>query len=128
MPSTKTSPAFTSNPLSSMIHKDAAVILPDIGAMKLNAIAHSGNRQKDFYDLFFLLEHLPLKDLLNAYQAKYSHSNPIIPLKGITWFDDIDFEIEIPILKRKVTFDDVKKRLLAATMFPDKIFSSNSDR
>ncbi len=100
--------------------------LPDISAMKLNAIAHSGNRQKDFYDLFFLLEHLPLKDLLNAYRDKYPHSNPIIPLKGITWFDDIDFEIEIPILKRKVTFEAVKKRLLTATKFPDKIFISKS--
>lgn len=96
--------------------------LEDIGAMKLNAIAHSGNRQKDFYDLFFLLEHLSLQELLAAYQAKYRHANPIIPLKGITWFEDIDFEMEKPILKRKVTFQTVKKRLLKATRYPDKIF------
>ncbi len=102
--------------------------LPDIGAMKLDAIAHSGNRQKDFYDLFFLLEHLSLQSLLDAYQAKYPHSNPIIPLKGITWFDDIDFEIEKPMLKRKVTFEAVKKRLFSATKYPDKIFISNSGR
>jgi len=99
----------------------------DIGAMKLNAIAHSGNRQKDFYDLFFLLEHHPLQKLLNAYQTKYPHSNPIIPLKGITWFHDIDFEIEKPMLKRKTTFEDVKKRLVAATQSPDQTFISKPD-
>lgn len=96
--------------------------LEDIGAMKLNAIAHNGNRQKDFYDLYFLLEHHSLQDLLLAYQNKYSNSNPIIPLKGISWFEDIDFEIEKPILKRKVSFSTVKKRLLEATKYPEKVF------
>ena len=96
--------------------------LEDIGAMKLNAIAHSGNRQKDFFDLFFLLEYHSLQELLFAYQIKYPNSNPIIPLKGMTWFEDIDFEIEKPMLKRKVTFSEVKKRLLKATNSPEKIF------
>lgn len=96
--------------------------LEDIVAMKLNAIAHSGNRQKDFYDLYFLLEHHSLHTFLLAYQTKYSNSNPIIPLKGMTWFEDIDFEIEKPMLTRKITFETVKKRLLEATMFPEKVF------
>lgn len=97
--------------------------IEDIGAMKLNAIAHSGNRQKDFYDLFFLLEHFSLKDLLAAYEYKYANSNPIIPLKGITWFEDIDFEIEKPMLVQKVTFAEVKNRLLEATNRPSHVFS-----
>lgn len=96
--------------------------LEDIGAMKLNAIAHSGNRQKDFYDIYFQLEHHSLQDLLSAYQTKYSNSNPIIPLKGITWFEDIDFEMEKPMLKRKISFDAVKKRLLEAANYPEKVF------
>ncbi len=96
--------------------------LEDIGAMKLNAIAHSGNRQKDFFDLFFLLEYHALEALLLAYQYKYPNSNPVIPLKGISWFEDIDFEIEKPMLKRKVSFASVKKRLLEATSYPDKKF------
>ena len=99
--------------------------IEDIGAMKLNAIAHSGNRQKDFYDLFFILEHYSLEDFLSAYQTKYTNSNPIIPLKGVTWFEDIDFEIERPMLKRKVSFDQVKKRLLEATKYPEKVFHTH---
>jgi len=96
--------------------------LEDIGAMKLNAIAHSGNRQKDFYDLFFLLGYHSLQELLLVYQTKYSNSNPIIPLKGISWFDDIDFEMEKPMLKRMVSFNVVKKRLVEATQYPEKVF------
>lgn len=94
----------------------------DIGAMKLNAIAHSGNRQKDFFDLYFLLEHFSLHSLLDAYQIKYPNSNPIIPLKAIVWFEDIDFEIEKPMLKRKVSFGEVKSRLMKAATRPDEVF------
>ena len=96
--------------------------LEDIGAMKLNAIAHSGKRQKDFYDLYFLLENFSLATLLDSYTKKYPNSNPIIPLKGVTWFEDIDFEIEKPLLKRKIGFGEVKKRLLEATKHPEKVF------
>lgn len=100
----------------------ALASLEDIGAMKLNAISHSGNRQKDFYDLYFLLEHISLLVMLNAYESKYSNSNPIIPLKAITWFEDIDFELEKPMLASVVTFEAVKKRLLDATYHPGKIY------
>lgn len=104
----------------------ALASLEDIGAMKLNAIAHSGNRQKDFYDLYFLLEHLPLNEMLQAYTLKYPNSNLLIPLKGIAWFEDIDFLIEKPILKRKVSFQQVKDRLVESTKFPDKIFANRA--
>lgn len=97
--------------------------IEDIGAMKLNAIAHSGNRRKDFYDMYFILEHLSLDDLLAAYNAKYPRSNPLIPIKALTWFEDVDFEIEKPILKRSVTFKQVETRLLAAIDDPRRIFS-----
>jgi hypothetical protein len=72
--------------------------------------------------LYFLLEYRSLQVLLNAYQAKYTNSNPIIPLKAITWFDDIDFEIEKPLLRRKVGFEEVKNRLLEATVEPGQVF------
>ena len=96
--------------------------LEDIGAMKLDAIAHSGNQQKDFYDLFFLLEHFSLQDLVSAYEIKYPNSSKMIPLKGVTWFEDIDFELEKPMLKKKASFKSVENRLLAATQFPKKVF------
>jgi len=96
----------------------------DIAAMKLNAIGHNGNRQKDFYDMYYLLETHSLNDMLEAYSQKYINSNPVIPLKGITYFEDIDFKIEHPILKRPIIFQDVKNRLIEATLKPDKKFGS----
>ena len=94
----------------------------DIGAMKLSAIAHNGTRQKDFYDIYFLLEKYSLNVLLVAYQNKYPSSNALIPLKGLAYFDDINFENEKPVLRKKVTFSGVKKRLVDALKNPTKLF------
>ncbi len=52
----------------------------------------------------------------------YPLVKPLIPLKGITWFEDIDFKLEKPMLKRKISFGEVKKRLLEATKKPEKVF------
>ena len=52
----------------------------------------------------------------------YPLVKPLIPLKGITWFEDIDFELEKPMLKRKISFGEVKQRLLEATKNPEKVF------
>ncbi len=98
--------------------------IEDIGAMKLNAISHSGTRQKDFYDLYFILEYLSLDDLVHAYKRKYPNSNAVIPLKAINWFNDIDFEIERPLLAQKISFKQVEKRLKSAVNQPRKVFRS----
>jgi hypothetical protein len=42
-----------------------------IGAMKLHAIVNSGDRLKDFVDIYVLLEHLPLNKLYDTYEKKY---------------------------------------------------------
>lgn len=46
----------------------------------------------------------------------------MIPLKGLTCFEDIEFEIEKPMLKRKVTFQQIKDRPLQVEKFPDQLF------
>jgi len=40
----------------------------------------------------------------------------------LVYFEDIDFEIENPVLARKVTFEEVKDRILLASEEPDKVF------
>ena len=42
----------------------------DIAAMKINAIEGRGTR-KDFVDVFFLLKHYSLQEILSFYKAKY---------------------------------------------------------
>ncbi len=94
----------------------------DIAAMKLNAISGNGQRQKDFYDMYFLLGKYSLSELMLAYETKYPHSNAVIPLRALTYFDDIQFEVEPPELIVPLKFDKVKKRLIKAVENPDKIF------
>lgn len=96
--------------------------ITDIAAMKLNAISQSGQRLKDFVDVYFLLEIMPLSIMLDAYEVKYPHSNPAIPLKAIVYFDDINFEADSPIMVKKMTIPDMKKRLINAVQKPYSIF------
>ena len=97
--------------------------LEDIAAMKLNAIAHNGTRQKDFYDLYFLLEIEPLSIWLNAYETKYPKSNPLTSLKSLTYFNDVNLAFDKPMLNRKVTFKAVQQRLTKAVQHPNLRFS-----
>jgi hypothetical protein len=94
----------------------------DIAAMKLNAISQSGRRQKDFYDMYFLLEHFSLAKMLAAYEEKYPRSSPLIPVKAIVYFDEIDFKHEPPVLLKKVSFRQVKQRLQQAVRRANETF------
>ena len=47
----------------------------DIAAMKLRAIENSGNRAKDFVDVYFLLNNMTLKNMFDNYKLKYSVKN-----------------------------------------------------
>ena len=94
----------------------------DIAAMKLNAISISGQRLKDFIDMYFILEHYSLSETLDAYQKKYTHSNAMIPLKALTYFDDLNLDLDPPIMTKKLKVDSIKKRLIQAVRKTDQIF------
>ena len=80
----------------------------DIGAMKLAAITNRG-RQRDFFDLFFILRLLPLHDLLDAYNAKYSDGSEFLVRKSIIYFEDAE-EDDLPaVFDATVTWAMVKK-------------------
>jgi len=75
--------------------------LEDIAAMKINAIAGSGTRSKDFVDLFFLLEIFHVDKLLEFYETKYSDRNIIHALKSLNYFEDADLSDWPVIIKKK---------------------------
>jgi hypothetical protein len=64
--------------------------IKDIAAMKLNAIAGDGTRVKDFIDIYFILKHYSLREILDFYTLKYTERNLLHTLKSLSWFDDID--------------------------------------
>jgi hypothetical protein len=95
--------------------------LKDIAAMKLNAIAHNGTRYKDFIDIYFLLSFFTLNELLGFYTAKYPKSNPVIAIKGLGYFEDINFEFDKPVVLKAISFSDVKQKILQSLTHPNQL-------
>ena len=94
----------------------------DICAMKLHAIQNSGQRLKDFIDIYFLLEHFSIKQMLDFYSQKYTMMNPVIALRAITYFDDLDPEINPPKLLKPLPLIKIKERIIDAVLHSNKIF------
>jgi len=88
----------------------------DIAAMKLHAIEISGNRAKDFADIYFLLQEIPLKNMFKYYQKKYSTSNIFNAKRSLGFFDDVPKEgwQELIINDKKVTVKKIKNAILNA--------------
>jgi len=110
-----------------LIQEDSLTIasILDIAAMKLNAISISGQRLKDFIDVYFILEKYSLNQILKAYKIKYPNSNIMIPLKALTYFNDIDPAIDPPMMKKEVKLDTIKNRLTEAVNSPDHKFPNS---
>ena len=98
--------------------------LTDIAAMKLNAISGNGTRLKDFIDVAFLSTKISLNQMLEFYQNKYN-SNPIIPLKALTYFNDINFHEPIKMTDGvALNWKKIEKRLINIQKEPNRIFQS----
>ena len=96
--------------------------LPDICAMKLNAIAGNGTRIKDFIDVAWLSAHYTLNQMLDFYECKYN-ANVLMPLKAIIFFDEINFDEPVHLTNgKKVNWKIYEKRLLDMEKHPNKVF------
>ena len=96
--------------------------LEDICAMKLNAIAGNGTRIKDFVDVAYLSSSFSLQQMLDCYEEKYN-ANPLMPLKGIVYFADINKNAPVKMANGKpLNWKMIEKRLLAMEKYPQKVF------
>ncbi|MEY4245400.1 MAG: hypothetical protein RLZZ245_2985 [Verrucomicrobiota bacterium] len=86
--------------------------LPDVAAMKLNAVSNRGSK-KDFYDLATLLNHFSLQDLIGHYQAKYRPASLMMVIRSLAWFDDADAEPD-PVSLRHETWPSVVAKISSA--------------
>lgn len=101
--------------------------LEDIGAMKLHAIFQNGTRIKDFIDMYFLLEHHPLKIYLESYRNKYG-GNPAMASYALLHHKNIDWEVKVNMLKGKeVDMKKVAERLTKAVYNPMLKFGQRPD-
>ncbi len=115
--------------------------LQDIGAMKLKAILHSGTRLKDFVDMYFLLEQLPLQKITKGFVQKYPDVNVPMAHNALLYFDDFNKKEKINFLGEGISLKQMKSRLRAAvantshifkpyqgkTLLPKKVNSSPND-
>lgn len=96
--------------------------IEDIIAMKLSAISGNGTRLKDFVDLAFLSKHYSLSQMLSFYMKKFEVSSEFIPLKALTYFNDIDFNESVILLNGSFRWKNVQRRLVDMSKNQYKVF------
>ena len=85
----------------------------DIGAMKIQAMLGRG-RKKDFWDLYELLQHFPLEQIINWHLKKYPGQMLAISIpNAITYFNDAE-DSEEPESFKNQTWETVKKGIQKA--------------
>jgi hypothetical protein len=105
---------FVSDPIA--IENISMLSMEDIAAMKLNAISVSGQRVKDFIDIYFLLETYSIEEMIGFYKKKYLQYNEANVLKSLCWFEEVDLS-DWPVLLKtpKLRWVNVKKKIKEVT-------------
>ncbi|MFV0268696.1 MAG: nucleotidyl transferase AbiEii/AbiGii toxin family protein [Draconibacterium sp.] len=85
--------------------------IKDIAAMKLSSIVDNGTRLKDFIDIASLSVELSLSDMLGAYNKKFKGTNAISPIKGLSYYDDINFKEPIQMTGANFNWNKIEKRI-----------------
>lgn len=96
--------------------------LQDIAAMKLNAIVGNGSRLKDYVDIAYLSSVFSLEQMLGFFEQKYPKQNSLMALKSLTWFEDIDFNVEVLYMDKKMTWQRIQQRILQMIEQPQEKF------
>ena len=84
----------------------------DIAALKINAIEGRGTK-KDFMDVYFLLQHYSLDEILDFYKQKYPEYSIFRALMSLTYFEDAD-SMDTPNMLIEVDWEDVKAAIRLA--------------
>lgn len=84
------------------------VSLPDLAAMKLNAVANRGAK-KDFFDLVELLNHFTLQQMIGFFAGKYPSTDPFTVIRSLVWFEDAENEPD-PVAMNGQSWANVKDR------------------
>jgi len=84
----------------------------DIAAMKINAIIGRGSK-KDFIDIFVLLQHFTLSDIIEFYKKKYPDNSEYMAMLSLTYFDDADIQ-DTPTLFINDSWEQMKKHIVEA--------------
>lgn len=81
----------------------------DIAAMKINAIEGRGTK-KDFIDVYFLLQHYSLNQLLDFYAKKYPEHSIFRALMSLTYYEDANIQ-PMPKMFSDITWNKIKEKI-----------------
>ena len=84
----------------------------DIAAMKVNAIIGRGTR-KDFIDLYVLLQHYSLLEIMAFYKQKYPEFSEYRALLSMTYFEDAEMQ-DVPKMFIDTSWDTMKSTIIEA--------------
>ncbi|MBQ9339085.1 MAG: nucleotidyl transferase AbiEii/AbiGii toxin family protein [Paludibacteraceae bacterium] len=84
----------------------------DIAAMKINAIMGRGTR-KDFIDLYVLLQHYSLPQIMDFYRQKYPEFSEYRALLSMTYFDDAEMQ-DMPLMLIDTPWESMRASIIQA--------------
>lgn len=87
--------------------------IQDIAPMKLKAIAQRGSK-KDFFDVFFLLQQMPLSEMVSLFQKKFKMHEVFHIIKSLTYFEDAENSADPVVFDKSITWLKVKDSILTA--------------
>lgn len=86
--------------------------MADIGAMKINSVLNRGSK-KDFFDIYELMHHFQIEELISFHTLKYKYSTPFLVIKSLVYFEDAELEPD-PISANSTDWQVVKERIIEA--------------
>ena len=98
--------------IDTVIEKDGLRLASpkDIAAIKINAVEGRGTK-KDFIDMYFLLQHYTLEDILKFYAEKYPENSIFRGLMSLSYFEDAEDEL-MPTMFSNIEWNDMKLFIL----------------
>lgn len=84
----------------------------DIAALKINAIEGRGSK-KDFIDIYLLLQHYSLDEILSFYTSKYPNHSILMALKSLSYFEDAENQ-SMPKMFIDTSWETMKKFIIKA--------------
>lgn len=90
----------------------ALLSLPDLAAMKLNAIANRGSK-KDFFDVVALSMHFSMQEMIGFFTRKYPTSDAFTVIRSLAWFEDAELEPN-PVSLSALEWSTVKRLIREA--------------
>jgi hypothetical protein len=98
--------------------------LEDISAMKINAIVNSGERIKDYIDIFYLLKDMSLDHIFGYYCEKYPNVDADMARSSLLYHKDIDFSVPVKLYDKDLKWKSVANGITKAVRTYDNLQES----